>query len=220
MDATLPDGQLCEERVLYLANAKRVAELEAEAARKRSEKREADRMRTRRSKEQRASSKADRQLLMVLQELEFNDIAVRAVRATLERLLAAERDLAEAHSQSSIGSPGIDTGSVISSPGNPNTPEATCVSDSDDSDDSDTDNGVPRRSAESFIRSEMEIIRAQARRSAQQVKGSTVDAVVADPRNDLPSIDEGASSDPSPPTHEVPKAAVETEEATMDASDA
>eukprot|EP00035_Acanthoeca_spectabilis_P017880 m.377347 g.377347 ORF g.377347 m.377347 type:complete len:535 (+) comp16705_c4_seq24:210-1814(+) len=103
MEEQLPEGQQCEERVAYVENEKRVAAIEAENAKARAARRQAEQDRIRRSKELRATAKLDAKLRTQIDELEVNAAALRAVLATLERLLAAERDVAEL-ARSSCGS--------------------------------------------------------------------------------------------------------------------
>lgn len=153
MEEQLPEGQQCEERVAYVENEKRVAAIEAENAKARAARRQAERDRIRRSKELRATAKLDAKLRTQIDELEVNAAALRAVLATLERLLAAERDVAELARSS--------CGSMMSSI----------------DDDDDDDEAAPRKSAESFIRSEMELIRQQAKEAALQATSRTVETI-------------------------------------------
>ena len=98
IEALLPEGQQCEERVEYLANERLTKEMEAQAARRDAERRQMERQRQQRAKERRAQSmrKHNRDegdsmttdndaLADLIVEVEANAAAVCATLAMLEQ---------------------------------------------------------------------------------------------------------------------------------------
>mmetsp|Transcript_15509 Transcript_15509/g.40156 ORF Transcript_15509/g.40156 Transcript_15509/m.40156 type:complete len:486 (-) Transcript_15509:37-1494(-) len=199
MEKDLPEGTQCEERTAHAAHQAKVSALEAEARRKKAAKREAERERVRQTKKRQADARKNAEISRLALELEVNAAAVRALLATLERRIAAEKN--------AIKMGGVQPG--LSLGGEPGA--AVAAADQSDDDASPTPDIMSPRTTESFIQSEMERIRMQARQTALRDSNVLQEASFTDEGDGSPPHEEALAPTfappPPPPTEQADNAA-------------